>query len=72
MKVVGLGLTEYAKPFLRFDELMLACIMAWNTLLALMEVDLNFAFGLLFLQMPWLGLLWFTFDGQFDHQNNFN
>ena len=42
---------------------MLAAIMAWNTLLAFLEVDIAFAFGLLFLQMPWMGLLWFIFDG---------
>ena len=72
MEIAALGGKQYLDPFLYFDELTLSIIALRNATLALMDVDFNYAFGLLVLQVPWMILLWFFFDGEFDNKNMFN
>ena len=63
LEIASLGGKQYlvttgtVDPFLGFDEMTLSIIALWNTTLALMDVNFQYAFGLLVLQLPWMLML---------------
>ena len=74
LKLVAILFKEYAHPFLKFDELNIAYISAWNFFNDWWKENfdgLEFPIGVLVLQLPWYVLLWFLFDGELYSQDMF-
>lgn len=73
LKVAAIVLKEMGHPFLKFDELNIAYIAAWNFLNDFWSVDWDFEYplGVLIIQLPWFALAWFLFDGDFESQSMF-
>jgi len=74
LKVAAIVLKEMGHPFLKFDELSLAYIAAWNFFNDWWKYDfesMEYAFGVLVIQLPWFALAWFLFDGDFGSQDMF-
>ena len=69
LKVAAIVLKEMGHPFLKFDELNIAYIAAWNFLNDWWSVEflgdaLEYPVGVLIIQLPWFALAWFLFDGR--------
>ena len=71
LKLAAIYMKESAKPFLKFDELNIAIISAWNFLVNMLGDNLNMAIGDFLIQLPWMLYLWSVFDGDFSKQEMF-